>query len=249
MPELDDFDARRAWDAIYAASTPVALEPDPSTQACVTALRDLAGDGPVLELAVGSGRVAIPLAATGVSVDGIDISPNAIELIRSHPRGREVNASVGDISDFALDRTYSLVYLVFNTIMNLTTQDRQVACFERAASHLRPDGRFVIENVVPSLRRLPPGNAAVPLVVTKDYIAIDDFTDRTHRQISRTRGLVRQPDGNFSEFSAPFRYVWPAELDLMARIAGMTLENRWAGWDRSPFTGDSDSHISVWRLT
>lgn len=223
------------------------MEPDPTTRACVEVLRDLAVDGPALELAVGSGRVAIPLAASGVSVDGIDISPKAIELIRVHPLGDAVGASVGDISDFTLDRTYSLVYLVFNTIMNLTTQDQQVACFEHVARHLRADGRFVIENVVPSLRRLPPGNTAVPLVVTKDYIALDEFADRTHRQISRTRGLIRQPEGTFSEFSAPFRYAWPAELDLMARIAGMTLEHRWAGWDRSPFTGDSESHVSVWR--
>lgn len=247
MAEFEGFDARRAWDAIYATSTPVPLEPEPSVIACVSVLRALGGDGPALELAVGSGRVAIPLAATGVAVDGIDISPKGIELIRAHPHGGPVNASVADISDFVLDREYALVYLVFNTIMNLTTQDRQVACFEHAARHLCAGGRFVIECVVPPLRRLPPGNPAVALAVTDDYIGIDDFIDRTHRQISRSRHFMRQPDGTFNEFTAPFRYVWPAELDLMARIAGMTLEERWAGWDRSPFTGDSESHVSVWR--
>jgi SAM-dependent methyltransferase len=247
MTDIESFDARRAWDAIYASSTPVPLEPDPATRACVDVLEDLADGGRALELAVGSGRIAIPLAATGVAVDGIDISPKAIELIRAHPHGGAVDASVADISDFALDREYSLVYLVFNTIMNLTTQAQQVACFEHASRHLSPGGCFVIENVVPSLRRLPPGNVAVPLAITDDYIGIDDFTDRTHLQISRSRHLMRQPDGRFRELTAPFRYVWPAELDLMARIAGMTLEHRWAGWDRSAFTGESESHVSVWR--
>lgn len=248
MTEYGDFDSRRAWDAVYASSTPVPVEPDASTQACVTVLRELVGGGAALELAVGHGRIAIPLAASGVAVDGIDISPKAIELIGEHPQGGAVNASVADISDFALDSDYSLIYLVFNTVMNLTTQDQQVACFENAARHLRPGGCFVIENVVPALRRLPPGNQAVPLAVTEDYIGVDDFIDRTHLQVSRSRHFMRQSDGTFQEFTAPFRYAWPAELDLMARIAGMTLEHRWAGWDRSPFTGESESHVSVWRL-
>jgi SAM-dependent methyltransferase len=139
------------------------------------------------------------------------------------------------------------VYLVFNTIMNLTTQDAQVACFENAARHLRPGGRFVIENVVPALRRLPPGSLAVPFAVTEDYIGIEDFIDRTHLQLSRSRHFTRRADGTFREGTAPFRYAWPAELDLMARIAGMNLEHRWAGWDRAPFTGESESHVSVWR--
>lgn len=132
--------------------------------------------------------------------------------------------------------------------MNLTSQDEQVACFEHVARHLRPGGCYVIENVVPALRRLPPGSPAVPFGVTEDYIGIDDFIDRTHLQISRSRHFWRQPDGTFREFTAPFRYAWPSELDLMARIAGMTLEHRWAGWDRSAFTGESESHVSVWRL-
>lgn len=155
---------------------------------------------------------------------------------------------MADICDFALGRQYALVYLVFNGIMNLTTQDEQVACFENAARHLRAGGCFVIENVVPALRRLPPGSPAVAFGVTEDYLGIDDFIDRTHLQISRSRHFWRQPDGMFREFTAPFRYAWPAELDLMARIAEMTLDQRWAGWDRSPFTGESESHVSVWRL-
>lgn len=247
MTDVSGYDARRAWDAFYARSAVLPDEPEPAAHACVEVLRELAADGPVLELAVGHGRIAIPLSRSGVDVDGIDISAKAIELIRAHPHGGAVTASVADISDFALPRMYSLVYLVFNGIMNLTTQDRQVACFEHAAGHLRPGGCFVIENVVPALRRLPPGNAAVPFAVTEDYLGIDDFVDRTHLQISRSRHFSRRPDGTFREFTAPFRYVWPAELDLMARIAGMELEHRWSGWDRSPFTGESESHVSVWR--
>ena len=247
MTDVSSFDARRSSDAFYARAAVLPDEPEPDAQQCAAVLRELAGDGPALELAVGHGRIAIPLAASGVEVDGIDISVKAIELLRAHPKGAAVNASVADMSDFALDREYSIVYLVFNGIMNLPTQDAQVACFEHAARHLRPGGCFVIENVVPALRRLPPGNPAVPFAVTEDYIGIDDFIDRTHLQLSRSRHFVRRRDGTFRELSAPFRYVWPAELDLMARLAGMTLEHRWAGWDRSAFTGESESHVSVWR--
>jgi SAM-dependent methyltransferase len=249
MTDTAGFDPRRAWDAFYSRAAVLPDEPEPQARASVGVIAELAGDGPVLELAVGHGRIAIPLAATGVEVDGIDISAKAIELLRAHPQGGAINASVADISSFRLDRTYSLVYLVFNGIMNLTTQDEQVACFEHAARHLHPGGRFVIENTVPALRRLPPGNPAVPFAVTEDYIGIDDFIDRTHLQISRSRHLSRRADGTFREFTAPFRYAWPAELDLMARIAGLSLEHRWAGWDRAPFTGESETHVSVWRAS
>lgn len=247
MTDVSGFDARGSFDAFYSRVAVLPDEPEPEAEECAAVLRDLADDGPALEFAVGHGRIAIPLAASGVEVDGIDISAKAIELLRAHPKGAAVNAWVADMSDFAVDREYSLVYLVFNGIMNLTTQDAQVACFEHAARHLRSGGCFVIENVVPALQRLPPGNPVVPFTVTEDYIGIDDFIDRTHLQISRSRHFVRRRDGTFREFTAPFRYVWPAELDLMARIAGMTLEHRWAGWDRSPFTGESESHVSVWR--
>jgi SAM-dependent methyltransferase len=247
MSDVSGFDARRSADAAYARTAVLPDEPAPEAQECAAVLRELAGGGPALELAVGHGRIAIPLAASGVEVDGIDISAKAIELLQAHPKGAAVNAWVADMSDFAVHREYSLVYLVFNGIMNLTTQDAQVACFEHAARHLRPGGCFVIENVVPALRRLPPGNLVVPFAATEDYIGIDDFIDRTHRQVSRSRHFVRRRDGTFRELTASFRYVWPAELDLMARIAGMTLEDRWAGWDRSPFTGESESHVSSWR--
>jgi SAM-dependent methyltransferase len=244
----DGHDTRRGWDALYATSSVIPDEPDDATRAAVRVLGDLAEGGPALELAVGHGRVAIPLAASGVTVDGIDYSAKAIELIRAHPHGDAVGASVGDISDFSLGRTYSLVYLVFNTISNLATQDAQVACFERAAAHLRPGGRFVIENDIPELRRLPPGNAAVPFAVSDDYVGINEYTDLTHLQQFRSRHFSRRRDRTFAELWAPFRFVWPSELDLMARLAGMTLEDRWSDWARSPFTGESAAAISVWRL-
>jgi SAM-dependent methyltransferase len=248
MTENDTYDSRRGWDTIYARSSVVPDEPEPEVRATVGVLRDLAADGPALELAVGHGRIAIPLAASGIEVDGIDYSAKAIELIQAHPKGAAVNASVADMSDFALGRKYSLVYLVFNTISNLTTQDAQVACFERAAAHLRPGGRFLIENGVPDLRRLPLGNTAVPFTVSEDYMGIDEYTDLTHRQQFRSRHFYRRGDRSFAEVWTPFRFVWPSELDLMARIAGMTLEHRWSGWDRAAFTDDSTSAISVWRL-
>ncbi len=217
-------------------------------EATVECLVELADGGAAMEFAIGTGRIAIPLAARGVPVAGIELSADMLAVLRSKPEASTITVVEGDMAAMFVEGVFSLVYLVFDTITNLTSQDEQVACFENAARHLRPGGRFVIENGVPGLRRLPPGNAGVPFAVTEDYIAVDDFIDRTHRQISRSRHFYRNPDGSFREFTAPFRYVWPAELDLMARIAGMTLEHRWASWDHSPFTGDSPSHVSVWRL-
>ena len=217
-------------------------------EATADCLAELAGDGAALEFAIGTGRVAIPLAARGVRVAGIELSADMLAVLQSKPEAATITTVEGDMAVTFVEGEFSLVYLVFNTITNLTSQDEQVACFENAARHLRPGGRFVIENGIPNLRQLPPGSAGVPFAVTEDYIAIDDFIDRTHKQISRSRHFNRRSDGSFSEFTAPFRYVWPAELDLMARIAGMTLEHRWGWWDRSPFTGDSPLHVSVWRL-
>jgi SAM-dependent methyltransferase len=221
---------------------------DDVLEATVDCLVELTGGGAAMEFAIGTGRVAVPLAARGVPVAGIELSADMLAVLRSKPEASDITAVEGDMAVTFVEGEFSLVYLVFNTITNLTSQDEQVACFENAARHLRPGGRFVIENGVPGLRQLPPGNAGVPFAVTEDYIGIDDFIDRTHKQISRSRHFYRRGDGSFREFTAPFRYVWPAELDLMARIAGMTLEHRWAWWDRSPFTGESPSHVTVWRL-
>ena len=217
-------------------------------EATVDCLVELADGGAAMEFAIGTGRVAVPLAARGVPVAGIELSADmlggaAVEvrsqryhsLRRRHGRDTRGGRVLPRVPGLQHDP-------------NLTSQDEQVACFENAARHLRPGGRFVIENSVPSLRQLPPGNSGVPFALTEDYIGIDDFIDRTHKQISRSRHFYRRPDGSFREFAAPFRYVWPAELELMARIAGMTLEHRWEWWDRSPFTGESPWHVSVWRV-
>jgi SAM-dependent methyltransferase len=218
-------------------------------EATVACLVELAGGGAAMEFAIGTGRVAVPLAARGVPVSGIELSADMLAVLRSKPGASAITAVEGDMAVTHVDGEFSLVYLVFNTITNLTSQDEQVACFENAARHLRPGGRFVIETGVPGLRQLPPGSMGVPFAVTEEYIGIDDFIDRTHNQISRSRHFYRNDDGTFREFTAPFRYVWPAELDLMARIAGMKLEHRWEWWNRSPFTGESPSHVSVWRLS
>lgn len=235
-------DVARTYDATVAdRATPAAVEP------VVDVLEELAGGGPVLELAIGTGRVALPLAGRGVAVTGIELSEDMLAVLREKPGADGLHLVVGDMATTRIDGDFSLVYLVFNTITNLTTQDEQVACFENAARHLRPGGRFVVENGVPPLRRLPPGSVAVPFTVTDGYVGIDEIVDATHAQRFRSRHLVRRSDGSFHELSAPFRYVWPSELDLMARLAGLTLEARWSGWDRSPFTGESPSHVSVWR--
>jgi SAM-dependent methyltransferase len=210
-------------------------------------LIELAEGGPVLEFAIGTGRLAVPLSTRGLPVAGIDISDDMLAELRVKPGADVINAVKGDMATTRLDGEFSLVYLVFNTISNLTTQEEQVACFENAARHLRPGGRFLVENGVPDLRRLPPGSRGVTFTLTDDYVGVDEFTDTTHRQQFRSRHLVRLPDGTFSEDWVPFRYVWPSELDLMARIAGLTLEHRWAGWDRSQFGEDSPSALSVWR--
>lgn len=215
----------------------------------VERLAELAEGGPVLEFAIGTGRVALPLSARGIEVAGIELSADMLVQLRAKAGAEDIRVVQGDMAVTRIEGEFSLVYLVFNTITNLTTQDEQVACFENAARHLRPGGRFLVENGVPALRRLAPGNPGVPFAVRPDYIGIDDFADRTHEQISWSRHFSRQGDGTFREFSAPFRYVWPSELDLMARIAGMTLEHRWETWDGAPYTGESESHISVWRRT
>ena len=210
----------------------------------VDLLAELAGDGAALELAVGTGRVALPLAARGVPVSGIDLSPPMVDQLRAKDGGGRVDVTIGDIATTRVEGSFRLVYLVFNTIGNMFTQDRQVACFANAAAHLEPGGCFVIEVGVPRLRRLLPGNDAQVFAHAPGYVGYDRYTDLLAQQAMSHHFFA---DGSgVREFRTPFRYVWPSELDLMARLAGMTLRDRWAGWDRSPFTGESPSHVSVW---
>jgi SAM-dependent methyltransferase len=230
-------------DDTAGMSTPTALGP------VLDVLEDLAGDGPVLELAIGTGRVALPLARRGHRVAGIDLSSAMVGRLRAKPGGDEaaIPVVIGDMTTAkaASAGSYALVYVVFNSLANLTTQDAQVACFENAAAHLAPNGHFLVEIEVPALRRLPPGERFVVFDQSATHVGIDEYDPATQRQWSHH--ISFRPDGRVRRASPPFRYAWPSELDLMARIAGMRLVHRWEDWDRSEFTADSTKHVSVWR--
>jgi SAM-dependent methyltransferase len=213
----------------------------------VDLLAELAGDGAALEFAIGTGRVAVPLAARGVPVAGIEFSTAMAGRLRAKDEAGRIDVTIGDMATTRVDRSFRLVYLVFNTIGNLTTQDEQVACFANAAAHLEPGGYFVIEVGVPSLRRLPPGEDARVFSHAPGYVGYDRYTDLVAQQATSHHFVAEGSD--VREARTPFRFVWPSELDLMARLAGMSLRDRWAGWDRSPFTGESTSHVSVWQKT
>ncbi|MFI5801535.1 class I SAM-dependent DNA methyltransferase [Streptomyces sp. NPDC051561] len=211
-------------------------------------LAELADGGPALEFAIGTGRIALPLARRGVPVHGIDISHAMVDQLRAKPGGDEIPVTFGDFASARADGPYApgkftVAYLVFNTINNLTTQAEQVACFRNAAEHLAPGGTFVIEVGVPVLRLLPPGQEAVPFQVTPTRWSFDRYDVATQAMSSNYIEVV---EGRGSYRSIPFRYVWPAELDLMAQLAGMRLRDRWEDWDRSPFTSESGKHVSVW---
>ncbi len=214
----------------------------------VEVLAELAGDGAALELAIGTGRVALPLAARGIRVEGIDVSRAMTRRLVGKPGGTSIGITIGDMTTTRAVGEFALVYLVFNTINNLTSQDAQVACFKNAAAHLRPRGRFVVEVGVPALRRLPPGQDTVPFHVDTDGAGGGTAGFDRYDVVSQsfTSNHISIADGSGSFRTIPFRYAWPAELDLMARIAGMQLEHRWADWTRAPFTADSDKHVSVW---
>jgi SAM-dependent methyltransferase len=206
-------------------------------------LAELAGGGRALELAIGTGRVALPLAQRGVEVHGIDMSRAMVARLRDKPGGDAIGVTIGDFATTRVEGTFSLVYLVYNTIMNLTTQQAQVACFRSAADHLAPGGCFVIETHLPELRKLPPGQNVLPFQVSPTRLAFDVYDFATQAMSSNYVTL----DGGRGEFrSYPFRYVWPSELDLMAQLAGMRLRSRWENWAGDPFTSESPKHISIW---
>ncbi|MEV0732169.1 class I SAM-dependent methyltransferase [Polymorphospora sp. NPDC050346] len=205
----------------------------------VDVLADLAGGGRALELGIGTGRIALPLAGRGVPVHGIDMSRAMVARLRAKPGGD----AIGDFATTRVDGTFSVAYLVFNTIMNLTTQEAQVACFRTVAAHLEPGGRFVVEVMVPDLRKLPAGQNVVPFRTSATGWAYDLYDVATQEMSSN---YVEVVDGRGSFWSVPFRYVWPAELDLMAQLAGLRLRERWDGWSREPFTSESGQHVSVW---
>jgi SAM-dependent methyltransferase len=211
--------------------------------ATVDLLVELAAGGHALEFAIGTGRIGLPLAARGVEVAGIEMSEAMAARLRAKPGGDAIPVTIGDMATTTVEGPFSLVYLVYNTISNLTTQDGQVACFRNAAAHLAPGGRFLIEVGVPGLRTLQPGERYQLFYGSEDYWGIDEYDVANQGLISHH---VENVDGEYRRVSMPFRYAWPAEFDLMARLAGMTLRDRWSGWNREPFTSESEVHVSVW---
>ena len=209
----------------------------------VDLLVEIARSGRALELGIGTGRIALPLAQRGVPVHGIELSKAMIARLRAKPGGEDIAVTIGDFATATVDGTFSVAYLVFNTIMNLTTQAAQVACFRNVAAHLEPGGCFVIEVGVPGLQRLPPGESIHAFHVSETRWGLDEYEVAIQGLTSHHFEIV---DGRVERLTVPFRYAWPSELDLMAQLAGMRLRERWSGWKREPFTGESRKHVSVW---
>jgi SAM-dependent methyltransferase len=233
-----DRDIAEVYDATYAAMfEPSVVEP------IVDLLAELAGGGAALELAVGTGRVALPLSARGVPVRGIELSPPMVERFRAKPAADAVPVTIGDMTTTRVPGAFTLVYLVANTIMNVTTQDEQLAVFANAAAHLGTGGCFVVEVIVPQLRSVPPGEVGRVFTLEPDHVGIETFDDPA-AQIAWSHHWITT-GGRLVHHAAPYRYVWPSELDLMARLAGLRLRARWGGWDRSPFTSDSAGQVAV----
>jgi SAM-dependent methyltransferase len=228
--------------ARYDEAVAEMFEPD-AVGPVVDFLAELARDGRVLELGIGTGRIALPLAARGVAVHGIELSHAMVARLREKHGGDAIPVAIGDFAHTRVEASFTLAFLVFNTIMNLTTQQEQVACFRNVAAHLEPGGCFVIEVGVPGLQRLPRGDTIHVFRAEADYWGIDEYDVARQGLVSHHLRIV---DGELDRLSIPFRYVWPAELDLMAELAGLTLRERWADWTREPFTSDSTKHISVW---
>ena len=234
------FDERIAtgYDAKWAnLFEPAVVDP------AVSFLVNLAGTGAALELGIGTGRLALPLSQRGVRVHGIELSPAMVAQLRTKPGSDQIGVTMGDFARTSVGRTFTVAYLVRNTIMNLPTQDEQVECFRNISGHLEPGGYFVIEVMVPELQRLPPGETVRAFTVTSTHLGFDEYDVAAQGLVSHHYWVV---DGQLETFSAPFRYVWPSELDLMARLAGLTLRERWSDWDCEPFKSDSRQHVSVW---
>jgi SAM-dependent methyltransferase len=234
---FDDRVARRYDEAVADRFDPAVIDPT------VAFLAELARGGRALELGIGTGRIALPLADRGVPVHGIDLSRSMVARLRAKPGAEAIGVTVGDFSTATVEGPFTLVYLVFDTLANLTTQAAQVACFRNAAAHLAAGGCFVVEVGVPDLQRLPPGETIRPFRVSEDRWGFDEYDLARQGMTSHHLEIV---EGRVERLSIPFRYVWPAELDLMAELAGMRLRERWGGWKREPFTAECRQHVSVW---
>jgi SAM-dependent methyltransferase len=237
---FDDWVAQRyerLWPELF---DPAVLDP------AVDFLAALADTGPALELGIGTGRIALPLSRRGVTVHGIDLSPAMIAQLRAQPGADAIGVTIGDFAHAKVGRTFRLAYLLRNTITNLTTQDAQVDCFHNVAAHLAPGGLFVIENYIPELRRLPAGETIHVFTRTPTHLGFEEYDLAAQIAVSHHYWMI---DGQLRTFASAHRYLWPAELDLMARLASMTLRERWSDWHRTPFTGESRHHISIWEKT
>ncbi|HTZ43001.1 MAG TPA: class I SAM-dependent methyltransferase [Jatrophihabitans sp.] len=238
--EVWDRETAERYDADSAEMfRPEVLDP------MVDFLAGLAGDGAALEFAVGTGRVAVPLADRGVPVSGIELSEPMVEQLRVKAGAARIPVVVGDMATTTVPGQFALVFLVWNSLSNVRTQDEQVECFRNAARHLGPGGRFVVELWVPELRRLPEGQAVAPGSISPTHLVFDEYDLATQGCISHH--YRHDADGTVRYGSGRFRYAWPAELDLMARLAGLRLEGRYADWSRAPYGSESPSHVSVWR--
>jgi SAM-dependent methyltransferase len=225
------------WPELF---TPAVVGP------AVRFLAGLARGGRVLELGIGTGRLALPLTRRGVQVHGIELSPAMVDQLRAQPGSDPIDVTIGDFATVQVGGPFRLVYLVRNTITNLTTEDEQVACFRNAAAHLEPGGCFVVECYLPRLQQLPPGATLHVFASTPTHLGVEEYDLAAQIAVSHHYWFL---DGRLETFSSPHRYVWPSELDLMARLAGMELAERWGDWDRRRFTRDSRSHVSVWTRT
>ena len=235
---FDEWIAQRyetLWPELF---DPAVLDP------AVDFLADLAGAGTALELGIGTGRVALPLSRRGVRVHGIELSPAMVAQLRTQQGASDIGVTIGDFTTAKVGGTFTLAYLLRNTITNLTTQAEQVECFRNVAAHLEPGGCFVIENYIPELQRLPPGETRHVFTATSTHVGFEEYDIAAQIAVSHHFWAI---DGRLEARSSPHRYVWPSELDLMAQLAGMTLRERWSDWHREPFTSESRSHISVWQ--
>jgi SAM-dependent methyltransferase len=239
---IDHFAGRVAQD--YDKDLPTSFSPEVLNPA-VDKLAALAEGGRCLEFAIGTGRVALPLASRGLTVEGIEFSPDMLHQLQNKPGGNDLTVVIGDMATVAMGKHYALVFLVFNTIMNLTSQKQQVQCFRNAAKHLESGGKFVVEVMVPALRNYPPGAIAVPCDISKTHLGFDTYAIAEQKLSSHHVTIAS--DGQAVYHVHPFRYVWPSELDLMAELAGMSLVSRHADWHGSDFTDDSLQHVSVWQ--
>jgi SAM-dependent methyltransferase len=231
----DHYDASVEHDAMFSSE---AIDP------VVDFLVALAGDGRALELGIGTGRIALPLADRGVPVHGIDLSEAMVARLRAKRGADRIGVTIGDFATAKVGSTFAVAYVVYNTIQNLTTQAAQVACFQNVAAHLEPGGCFVVEVVLPDLQRLPFGETVRPFRVSEGHLGFDTYDVANQGLVSHH--YTRAADDSFAYSSAPFRYVWPSELDLMARLAGMAPRERWSGWTGEPFTSTSEKLVAVW---